>query len=202
MKKLTVDPKARALIFDLDGTIADTMPVHYLAYKKILHGYGIDFTPELFASLAGIPAIGTIEKLNQLFGTTMDPVATGLAKEKEYENRMHRMKPITPVVDLVTRYHGKLPMAVGTGGYKRLAWKTLEILGLDNYFKILVSSEDVQHPKPHPETFLKCAALMGVEPEVCQVFEDGALGIEAAAAAGMMSTLVTGFYEVTIGRDL
>jgi HAD superfamily hydrolase (TIGR01509 family) len=93
-------------------------------------------------------------------------------------------------------------MAVGTGGYKRLAWKSLEILGLDKYFEILVSSEDVTHPKPHPETFLKCAELLGVEPEFCQVFEDGDLGIQAANAAGMMSTLVTEYYEVTIGKEL
>ena len=202
MKKLTVDPKAEALIFDLDGTIADTMPVHFLAYKNILRDYGIEFTPEIFATLAGIPAVGTIQKLNEMFGTQMDPVKIGHYKENEYEKIMHKMKPVAPVVELVTKYHGKLPMAVGTGGYKRLAWKSLEILGLSDYFEILVSGEDVEHSKPHPETFLKCAALMGVKPEVCHVFEDGELGIEAATAAGMMSTLVTGFYEVTIGKDI
>ncbi len=202
MKKLAIDPKAEALIFDLDGTIADTMPVHFLAYKNILRDYGIEFTPELFATLAGIPAVGTIQKLNELFDTKMDAAEVGHYKEGEYEKIMHKMKPITPVVELVHEYHGKLPMAVGTGGYKRLAWKSLEILGLKDYFEILVSSEDVEHPKPHPETFLKCAALLGVEPGVCHVFEDGALGIEAATAAGMMSTLVTNYYEVTIGKDI
>jgi len=202
VKKLAIDPKAEALIFDLDGTIADTMPVHFLAYKNILRDYGIEFTPELFATLAGIPAVGTIQKLNELFDTKMDAAEVGHYKEGEYEKIMHKMKPITPVVELVHEYHGKLPMAVGTGGYKRLAWKSLEILGLKDYFEILVSSEDVEHPKPHPETFLKCAALLGVEPGVCHVFEDGALGIEAATAAGMMSTLVTNYYEVTIGKDI
>lgn len=197
-----VNPKAKALIFDLDGTLADTMPVHFLAYKQILTGYGIDFTPELFATLAGIPAVGTIEKLNAMFGTRMDPEEVGHRKEREYEKMMHKMRPVEPVVELMRRYHGKMPMSVGTGGYKRLAWKTMEILGLDRYIQILVSAEDVAHPKPFPDTFLKCAALMGVSPEVCQVFEDGEPGIKAADAAGMMSTLVTGFYEVTIGRDL
>jgi HAD superfamily hydrolase (TIGR01509 family) len=178
------------------------MPVHFWAYKHILADYGIDFTPELFGTLAGVPAVDTIKKLNEQFGTQMDPEKIGHFKEAEYEKIMHKMKPVEPVVDLVKKYHGKLPMAVGTGGYKRLAWKSLEILGLDNYFDILVSSEDVEHPKPHPDTFLKCAELLGVEPEYCQVFEDGNLGIQAAEAAGMMATLVTDFYEVTIGKEI
>ena len=202
VRELTINPKAKALIFDLDGTLADTMPVHFLAYKHILIEYGIVFTPELFAKLAGIPAVGTIEKLNEWFGTTMNAEEVGHFKEREYEKIMHKMKPILPVVELAKKYHGKLPMAVGTGGYKRLAWKTMDILGLDKYFDILVSTEDVSRPKPFPDTFLKCAELLGVEPAVCEVFEDAQLGIQAAGAAGMMSKLVTDFYEVTIGKEI
>jgi beta-phosphoglucomutase family hydrolase len=202
VKVLTVNPKAKALIFDLDGTLADTMPVHFLAYKHILVNYGINFTPELFAKLAGIPAVGTIEKLNEWFGTKMNAEEVGHFKEREYEKIMHKMKPVVPVVELAKKYHGKLPMAVGTGGYKRLAWKTMDILGLDKYFGILVSTEDVVRPKPFPDTFLKCAELLGVKPAVCEVFEDAQLGIQAANAAGMMSTLVTGYYDVTIGQEI
>jgi beta-phosphoglucomutase family hydrolase len=202
MKELKINPKTKALIFDLDGTLADTMPVHFLAYKHILAGYGIQFTPEIFATLAGIPAVGTIEKLNEMFGTRMNAEEVGHYKEREYEKIMHKMKPIEPVVNLAKQYHGILPMAVGTGGYTRLAWKTMDILGLGKYFDILVATEDVQRPKPFPDTFLRCAQLMGVDPTVCEVFEDAQLGIQAAHAAGMMATLVTGYYEVTIGQEL
>lgn len=202
MKKLEINSKAQALIFDLDGTLADTMPVHFLAYKNILIDYGIVFTPEIFAKLAGIPAVGTIHKLNEMFGTKMDAEKVGHFKEAEYEKIMHKMKPIEPVVELVKAYHGKLPLAVGTGGYHRLAWKTMHILGLEKYFDILVSANDVERPKPYPDTFLKCAELMGVRPEVCEVFEDGDPGIQAAKSAGMMATLVTEYYEVTIGQEI
>jgi HAD superfamily hydrolase (TIGR01509 family) len=202
VKELKINPNAKALIFDLDGTLADTMPVHFLAYKNILVEYGIHFTPGLFAKLAGIPAVGTIEKLNEWFGTKMDAEVVGHQKEGEYEKMMHKMKPIAPVVELAKKYHGILPMAVGTGGYHRLAWKTMDILGLDKYFDILVSTEDVAHPKPFPDTFLKCAELLGIEPALCEVFEDAQLGIQAAKAAGMMATLVTDYYEVTIGQEI
>ena len=197
---LEINPKAKGLIFDLDGTLADTMPIHYIAWKNAASRYGIDFSPELFGQLAGIPLYPTVEKLNELFGKDIDPYEMGNIKEAEFEFNMHLTPQIQIVTNLVHKYHGKIPMAVGTGGARRLALKTLEIIGLQDYFSILVCSEDVSHYKPHPETFLKCAELMGVAPVDCEVFEDGGLGIQAAQAAGMMVVDVTKYYEVTIGK--
>lgn len=202
MKKIFVDPKAKGLIFDLDGTIADTMPVHFAVYRNILRQYGVEFTPAVFDTLAGVPAIETFERLNELYGLTLDAREMGKFKEAEYEKMMHLIRPIDPVVEVIRQYHGKLPMAVGTGGYQRLAWKTLRIVGLDSLFSILISSEDVTYHKPHPETFLRCAELMGVDARHCQVFEDGRLGIQAAQTAGMMTVDVTEYYEVSIGKDI
>ncbi len=202
MTLLDIDPMAKALIFDLDGTIADTMPIHFIAWRNAAARYGINFTVELFAQLAGIPLYPTVMKLNEMFGKNIDPKEMGDAKEEEYELNMHRSLPIVPVVNLIKKYHGQLPMAVGTGGMRRLALKTLEIVGLKDYFQILVCSEDVTMHKPYPDTFLKCAELMGIEPKDCHVFEDGILGIQAAQTAGMMVTDVREFYEVTIGKEV
>jgi HAD superfamily hydrolase (TIGR01509 family) len=202
VKKLDINPKAKALIFDLDGTLADTMPIHFQAYKNVLKNFGIDIAPDVFISLAGIPAVGTISKLNEIYKTQMNAEEVGQLKEEEYEKIMHKMKAVEPVVELVERYFGKLPMAVGTGGYKRLSWKTMNILGLDKYFDILVSNEDVERPKPFPDTFLRCAELMNIDPAVCEVFEDGVLGIQAAKDAGMMATLVSDYYDIKIGMEI
>jgi HAD superfamily hydrolase (TIGR01509 family) len=202
VKKLDINPKAKALIFDLDGTLADTMPIHFQAYKNVLKNFGIDIIPDVFISLAGIPAVGTIRKLNEIYRTQMNAEEVGQLKEEEYEKIMHKMKAVEPVVELVERYFGKLPMAVGTGGYKRLSWKTMNILGLDKYFDILVSNEDVERPKPFPDTFLRCAELMNIDPAVCEVFEDGVLGIQAAKDAGMMATLVSDYYDIKIGMEI
>lgn len=198
--KLKIDPKARGLIFDLDGTLADTMPIHFVAWRNAAARYGIDFTPELFARLAGIPAYPTVDKLNELYGKSIDPKEMADSKEAEFERNMHLTPEIKVVTDLVREYHGKMPMAIGTGGARRLALKTLDTIGLKEYFDVVVCSEDVKNYKPHPETFLKCAEQMGIDPSDCQVFEDGILGIQAAEAAGMMVVDVTKYYEVTIGK--
>jgi beta-phosphoglucomutase-like phosphatase (HAD superfamily) len=199
-RNLEVNKKAKGLIFDLDGTLADTMPIHYIAWKNAAARYGLDFTPELFSELAGIPLYPTVEKLNQIFGTNIDPKEMGDIKEAEFERNMHLTPEIKIVTDLVRKYHGILPIAIGTGGMRRLAIRTLEIIGMQDYFDILVTSEDVQNYKPHPETFLKCAELMGIDPLDCEVFEDGVLGMKAAETAGMMVVDVTQYYEVTIGK--
>jgi len=199
-KNLTVNPKAKGLIFDLDGTLADTMPIHFIAWKNAAAKYGIDFTTDLFSQLAGIPLYPTVEKLNQIFGKNIDPKEMGDLKEEEFENNMHLTSEVKVVTDLVREYHGKIPMAVGTGGSRRLSLKSLDIIGLRGFFDILVPSEDVSNFKPHPETFLKCAELMGVAPSDCEVFEDGLLGIQAARTAGMMVVDVTEYYHVTIGQ--
>jgi beta-phosphoglucomutase family hydrolase len=199
-KKLNVSPRAKGLIFDLDGTLADTMPIHYVAWKNAAAKYGIEFTTELFAQLAGIPLYPTVEKLNQLFGKNINPREMGDLKETEFELNMHLTPEIKIVTDLVRENYGKIPMAVGTGGSRRLSIKTLQTIGMDKYFEILVTSEDVKNFKPHPETFLKCAEFMGVDPADCEVFEDGILGMQAAKDAGMMVVDVTQYYEVTIGK--
>lgn len=197
---LSINPNAKGLIFDLDGTLADTMPIHFIAWKNAAAKYEIDFTPDLFKQLAGIPLYPTVEKLNQMFGKTIDAKEMGDLKEAEFEKNMHLTPEIKVVTDLVRKFHGKIPMAVGTGGSRRLSLKSLDIIGLGGYFDILVASEDVTNFKPHPETFLKCAEQMGVAPVECEVFEDGLLGIQAARAAGMMVIDVTEYYNVTIGQ--
>jgi len=131
---------------------------------------------------------------------SIDPKELGDLKEAEFERNMHLTPEIKIVTDLMRENYGKMPIAVGTGGSRRLSIKTLGIIGLQNYFDVLVTSEEVTHYKPHPETFLKCAELMEVDPVDCQVFEDGILGIQAAQSAGMMVVDVTQYYEVMIGK--
>lgn len=187
VKKLEVNPRARALIFDLDGTLVDSMPLHYEAWRTVCATQGLEFSEQEFYALAGVPSDRIFEILNERHGTKFNPAVDSHLKEQTYLGKIDKLKPIEPVLAVAKAYHGVLPMAIGTGSPGVHSWEAVRSLGLDKYFSILISKNDVSAGKPDPETFLKCAAAMNVAPEYCQVFEDGDPGLKAAKAAGMMS---------------
>ena len=193
---LDISPKTEALIFDLDGTLADTMPSHYLSWKKLADAQNFEFTEELFYSLAGVPTQKIALLLNDKYGLSLDPEKVEEEKESMFLEIVGKtLKPVNAVVDILKKYYGKMPVSCGTGNIREIALLTLEYIGLDGYFDIIVTAEDVNYPKPHPETFLKCAKLMGVKPDVCQVFEDGEPGLRAAKEAGMFASDVRPYYD-------
>lgn len=188
-KEIKIYPQTRALIFDIDGTLADTMPTHKLAFKKVLGGYGIELSDELFSSIAGVPVLPQMEMFKTMFKPkNFNPEVVAIEKEEEYFKTIDKMAPIKEVFDVLKAAYGKMPIGCGTGGDRKVAFKTLEVIGAIGMVEAVVTCDDVLNGKPHPETFLKCAKMLGVEPKFCQVFEDGEPGIEAAKAAGMAVT--------------
>jgi beta-phosphoglucomutase family hydrolase len=184
---MTVVPEAaRGLVFDCDGTIADTMPLHYNSWVETLYQFGIDFPEALFYELAGIPTPRIVEILNERYGYALPVKDVAHRKEHCFEQRLPEVVPIKPVVDLIHKYSGKLPMAVATGGSHTICVKTLTMLGLIDKFKTVVTCDDIEHPKPAPDIFLEAARRLDVEPHLCVAFEDADLGIQAAHAAGMI----------------
>ena len=195
--KYDIRPGVKGLIFDLDGTLADTMPFHFDGWKKACRKYGAHIDNAFLRKHTGSPGWMIAEEIiknNNLDGSvTVDQIMT--EKIEEFYKVQHLAEPIEPVVDIVKKYYGKLPMAVGTGGHREAVERTLELTGLKKYFDIIVTANDVENFKPHPETFLKCAEHMKVDPEYIEVFEDGDLGIEAARMAGMIATDVRSWYK-------
>lgn len=191
--KIEIDKRAKGLIFDMDGTVVDSMPVHFLAWKLTAREHGFEYTEELFYGLAGMPTHKIVPVVNERLGLTLDPEEFSRRKEELFLENLKEVRPIEPVADIVRRYHGKLPMSIGTGGKRYIAELTLKMIGFDRYFDAIVAADDVENHKPFPDTFIKCAELMGVEPHLCQVFEDGDMGILAAERAGMIVTDVRPF---------
>ena len=185
---LEINPKAKALIFDLDGTIVDTMPIHFQAWIDVLKEHKINFTKELFYEFTGIPTYKIVSHINERLKVNLNPAEIAKKKEDHCMENISKIGIIKPVADILYRYHTKMPISLGTGSTKNVTEVILKKLGLDKYFEIYITADDVVNHKPAPDTFLRCAELMGVAPEFCQVFEDGDLGLKAAKSAGMIAT--------------
>lgn len=174
-------------IFDCDGTLADSMPPHYRAWLEAFrkHGAKFEFTWELFYSMAGTGLHDSVKILNKRFGDTLDPEAVVNTQSAYLEAAFEHMLPIEPVVMLARELAKTDPVSVASGGGRHHVLSTLRVIGMEDFFKVIVTKDDVVHSKPHPETFLKAAELMGVPAGECLVFEDSKLGLQAAESAGM-----------------
>lgn len=174
------------LLFDCDGTLVDSMPLHYKAWSAVLLRHGLEFTETRFYEWAGMPIIAIIERLATEQGVTVDAVAIGAERDRYFHSLPEsELRPVQAVVDIARKYRGKVPMAVATGSTVVSASTSLRVIGVLDWFDEVISSQDVGAPKPAPDVFLVAAQRIGVAPAACVVFEDGDAGIQAAQAAGM-----------------
>jgi beta-phosphoglucomutase family hydrolase len=179
-----------AYIFDCDGTLADTMPLHYQAWLTALKEYACDFPEAFFYELGGVPTDKIVEILNERHGCSMPVRETATYKDELFLQMIPQTLPIEPVVELVHRFHGVKPLAVASGGTRNIVTRTLEALGILLKFQTIVTVEDYRHGKPAPDPFLEAARQLGVIPQNCLVFEDTSAGVAAAKAANMQWVLV------------
>ena len=174
-------------IFDLDGTLVDTMPLHYRAWDQAMQAAGLacPLDEELFYSLGGVPTLKVAELIAQHYGLKVDPHAVFDHKESLFHALQKDATLIEPVVAIARRVAATHPVAIASGGPRDIVKRSLELAGLAPLFKVVVTADDVEHGKPAPDMFLLAAKQMGVEPARCLVFEDAAPGMRAAEAAGM-----------------
>ncbi len=175
----------RGLVFDCDGTLADSMPLHWRAWQAVAARHGFEFTEERFYSLGGVPSRDIVKALSHEQGMPLDALAIAREKEIEYRPLIQQVEPINAIVGIVRTNHGRRPMAVASGGTHRIIEQVLEHLGIRSLFTAIVTSEDVANQKPAPDIFLEAARRIGVEPRFCRAYEDTDLGIQAIRAAGM-----------------
>lgn len=192
---ITVHPNAKALIFDLDGTLSDSLPVHLETWNLIGKKYGFVFDPQILYEMTGRPTLEFAQRVVDQYNLDVEPSSIMKQKQESFWDLAHLLKPIEEVSNLVVANYGKMPLSVGTGAGRKSTTVQLKSLNLTHYFDAVVTADDVTKHKPEPQTFLECARLMNVESQFCQVFEDGDLGITAAKKAGMIVTDVRPFID-------
>jgi len=183
-----------AIIFDCDGTLTDSMPVHFVAWSRTMRRYGIDFPVKRFYSLGGVPSDKIIRMLADEQDIEIDSDLAATEKETAFLELIDLLVPIEPVMEIVLSARGTMPIAVASGGFREIILRQLKQLGCEGWFNAIVTAEDTPRHKPHPDVFLEAARRLGVAPEKCLVYEDADLGIQAATAAGMTSVDVRMFH--------
>lgn len=180
----------RAYLFDCDGTIADSMPLHYIAWKRSLEEWNCRFDEELFYEWGGKPIAEIIAALSEQQGIRMPVEAVAQRRETYFRELFSELRAVPEVLEHIEAQHGRIPFAVVSGSTRESVMSVLTKLRLADRFEAIVCAGDYKKSKPDPEAFLLAADILGVPPESCLVFEDTALGIQAASAAGMASVRV------------
>ena len=175
----------QGLIFDCDGTLADTMPFHWKAWQSVLQRHRLQLPEERFYALGGVPSRDILKMLGQEQGIDLDHHAVAKEKEEAYLPFISQVEPIRLVVRIAQENFGKVPLAVASGGSRTVIDQVLRHLGIRSLFQALVTNEDVARQKPAPDIFLEAARRIGVPPARCRAYEDTDLGLEAIRAAGM-----------------
>ncbi len=181
-----------ACIFDCDGTLADSMPLHHWAWATAFRNQGarFEFTWELLQEYAGRGIEYTVELLNARFGERLDPARVAREQQAWVDAHFDAVAPIAEVVAFAREIAKTRPVAVASGGRREVVHRTLKAIGMEGFFPVVVTVDDVEHGKPAPDMFLLAARKLGVEPSKCVVIEDGILGVQGAKAAGMSWVLL------------
>ena len=183
MKQTNFEPKG--IVFDCDGTLADTMPLHWRAWQMITLRHELHFPEDRFYALGGVPSRDILKMLAEEQSRPLDHITVAHEKENAYLPLMGEVLPIHAVVEIAKSNYGKIPMAVASGGTQPIIVQVLEHLKIRHLFQAVVTSEMVVNQKPAPDIFLEAARRIGVDPKFCRGFEDTDLGMQAIRSAGM-----------------
>lgn len=177
-----------ALIFDLDGTLADTMPLHLASWREVGKELNVEINDALIFPLSGTPTVKIVAHLNEKYGWNLDPAEVTRIKRAAFarlKKENGKITPLKPIYEIAKSMRGKMPMSIGTGSSRKNALNALEDMEMTDWWEIVLTASDDIKGKPAPDIYIACAKAMGIDPSKCLVFEDGAAGIQSAIAAKM-----------------
>jgi len=177
-----------AVVFDCDGTLVDSMPAHFEAWCEALslHGAKGVLKEDVFYAMGGRPTKDIVVELNDEYGLKLDPASVALSKREAFLKKLTSVTLIDEVADFARGLRGRIPMAIATGGTRYVIEKTLQAVGISDWFDEVVTADEVRIGKPAPDIFLMAAKQLGVSPTKCLALDDAPAGIMAAQCAGMM----------------
>ena len=177
------DETTQAILFDCDGTLVDTMPVHREVWHQLFLRYDFIITDEWWEEWANLPLLPMVQ---HVIPDSTPQLAEELNVEamRMYNDMLHKIEPLEHVIEVARRFHGRLPMAVVTGGYRDVVVPSLDAAGITHLFDCIVTADEVTHSKPAPDLYALAMRKLGVEPEACLVYEDSEIGMTSARGAG------------------
>jgi beta-phosphoglucomutase-like phosphatase (HAD superfamily) len=185
LERIAPTPPYAALIFDCDGTLADTLPVHFQAFVATFGKWGAALPQDWYYDRTALSAPEFIQSFNQSFGYNFDPQIIDQERQQHFWQLLHQVQEVYAVAEIARSHYGKVPMAVASNGNRTVVEATIEAIQLRSLFETIVTLNDVAVGKPAPDLFLLAAERMGVAPQDCIVYEDSDAGLEAACRAGM-----------------
>lgn len=175
-----------ALLFDVDGTLADNIHAHKAAYVAVSKEYGVTLNPNLIDETAGWPTVAVAKEICERYGVDFDVVEFSKRKSQIFiEQYIQETQPVDYVRQVLFENVGTKKIGIVSGGSRSTLNITLEVIGVTGKYEAMVCAGDTKHGKPSPEPFLLCAQQLNVAPSKCIVFEDGDPGVQGAIAAGM-----------------
>jgi HAD superfamily hydrolase (TIGR01509 family) len=195
MDKINIPSHIQGLIFDCDGTLVDSMPLHMEAWKAAFGQYGSYYNEDFLFSLKGMKESEIIDLYNKKFNTQLEPQLMVSAKHKYFIEHIDSVKPLELIVEVAKYNYGKLKLAVVSGSVSKIVSLELQTIGIINLFNIILTADDPYKPKPSPDIFIAAASILNIEPKFCLVLEDGEAGLEAAQKAGMETIDVRNYFD-------
>ena len=185
----------KAVIFDMDGVVIDSEPLHERSSRIVLAQHNLEIQDEVFADFKGSTDRTILEYL--IAENNLDVGVEDLLKQKRstYASLIDELQPIHGVISFINRISGDYRLALTTSASRRNKELAFSKFNLHRFFEVVITSDDINNPKPDPEPYLETTTRLAIDPQDCVVIEDSFNGVRSASGAGCTVVGITTSFE-------